>query len=96
MTNTQLEAWVEAVAGELGIDTAVVDIDRILDAARGAAEAGSRPAAPLSTFLVGYAVGRASANEEGFDGGESAHEFDEALGVLADVCDSWNQEMPGR
>jgi len=38
----------------LGLD---VDIDAILDLARDAAHQVERPAAPLTTFFVGYAAG---------------------------------------
>ncbi|WP_061962405.1 DUF6457 domain-containing protein [Demequina flava] len=95
MTNTQLEAWVEALATELEVDTGVVDIDRLLDAAREAAHAVSRPAAPLTTFLMGYAVGRASVGEEGPDEGAAAEAFDDARYAARRISDSWTQEMPG-
>lgn len=53
-----LARWVEQVSAALGIDTALVDRDAVLDLARDAAHAVARPAAPLTTFLVGIAVGR--------------------------------------
>lgn len=56
-----LDEWVRSVATELGIDDLDLDTDRmhiLLDLARDAAHAVQRPAAPLTTFLVGVAVGR--------------------------------------
>ncbi|MBI9113468.1 DUF6457 domain-containing protein [Sanguibacter suaedae] len=52
-----LPAWVDALAAELGIDPAVVDLKGVLDVARDAAHNVERPAAPLTTFMVGYAAG---------------------------------------
>jgi molybdopterin-guanine dinucleotide biosynthesis protein A len=53
-----LETWITAVKAELGIDPEV-DTTVLLDLARDAAHGVARPAAPLTTFLVGYAAGRA-------------------------------------
>lgn len=51
-----LEAWVRALAQELGVDY-VGDTGALLAVARDAAHNVDRPAAPLTTFLVGYAAG---------------------------------------
>lgn len=40
------------------------DVDRILDLARDAAHSVARPAAPLTTYLLGVAVGRGADPEE--------------------------------
>lgn len=53
-----LDAWLAAAADELGLDAAAVDIATILDVARDVAHDVARPAAPLTTFLVGVAYGR--------------------------------------
>ncbi|WP_129841526.1 NTP transferase domain-containing protein [Streptomyces sp. RFCAC02] len=50
-----LDEWIAAVKTELGIDPDV-DTTVLLDVARDAAHSVARPAAPLSTFLVGYAA----------------------------------------
>lgn len=50
-----LDEWIAAVKAELGIDLDV-DTDALLDLARDAAHSVARPAAPLTTFLVGYAA----------------------------------------
>jgi hypothetical protein len=52
-----LDAWVAELAAELGVDRAAVDRDLLLDVARDAAHGVARPAAPLTTFLVGLAAG---------------------------------------
>ncbi|AJC57313.1 NTP transferase domain-containing protein [Streptomyces sp. 769] len=52
-----LDEWITAVKAERGIDLDV-DTAALLDLARDAAHGVARPAAPLTTFLVGYAAGR--------------------------------------
>jgi len=52
-----LGSWVRELCAELGIDPAVLERDLVLDLARDAAHGVARPAAPLTTFLVGYAAG---------------------------------------
>jgi hypothetical protein len=51
-----LEPWIAAVCAELGLDPDV-DAAVVLDLARDVAHGVARPAAPLTTFLVGRAVG---------------------------------------
>ena len=53
-----LEDWVAELAAALQVDPAAVDRDVVLDLARDAAHRVARPAAPLTTFLVGLAAGR--------------------------------------
>ncbi|HKA68865.1 MAG TPA: DUF6457 domain-containing protein [Actinomycetes bacterium] len=53
---SQLDDWVAALKGELGIELDV-DVRGLLELARVAAHGVDRPAAPLTTFLVGYAAG---------------------------------------
>lgn len=52
-----LEEWLAAVCAELGLDG--LDRTLLLDLARDVAHGVARPAAPLTTFLVGLAAGRA-------------------------------------
>ncbi len=58
-----LEEWTAALAAALGID---IDIDEalLLDVARDAAHGVARPAAPLTTFLVGYAAAKMGGSAE--------------------------------
>lgn len=58
-----LDEWISAVKDELGIDLDV-DISVLLDLARDAAHGVARPAAPLTTFLVGYAAAQAGGGPE--------------------------------
>ena len=51
-----LEDWIAAVRNELHVDP--VDTDLVLDVARDVAHGVARPAAPLTTYLLGLAVGR--------------------------------------
>ncbi|MDJ1131593.1 NTP transferase domain-containing protein [Streptomyces iconiensis] len=60
---TVLDEWITAVKAELGIGTDV-DTTMLLDLARDAAHGVARPAAPLTTFLVGYAAGQAGGTPE--------------------------------
>ncbi|RKS10229.1 hypothetical protein DFP74_5986 [Nocardiopsis sp. Huas11] len=57
-----LVEWAEVVRAELdlaGTDPlAKADVDRVLDLARDAAHSVARPAAPLTTYLLGVAVGQ--------------------------------------
>ncbi len=56
-----LDRWVEFVCAELGVETDLVDQRLILDLARDAAHQVDRPAAPVTAFLLGVAVGRGRA-----------------------------------
>ncbi|MEW2614887.1 NTP transferase domain-containing protein [Streptomyces sp. NPDC047880] len=58
-----LDEWISAVKDELGIDLDV-DTRGLLDLARDAAHGVARPAAPLTTFLVGYAAAQAGGGPE--------------------------------
>ncbi len=50
-----MQTWIDAVSAELNL-SAATDVDVILDVARVAAHNVERPAAPVTTFLVGLAV----------------------------------------
>lgn len=58
-----LDEWISAVKAELGIDLDV-DTGALLDLARDAAHGVARPAAPLTTFLVGYAAAQGKGGPE--------------------------------
>jgi molybdopterin-guanine dinucleotide biosynthesis protein A len=57
-----LQQWTQALTAELGIELDV-DTDLVLELARDAAHAVSRPAAPLTTFLVGFAAAQQGGGE---------------------------------
>jgi len=88
---TGLEEWVRTVATELGVDRAAADVPALLDLARDAADGIGRPAAPLTTFLVGYAAGLA--------GGDRAT-LDRLTAEVGELARQWAQrpdniERPG-
>ncbi len=58
-----MQSWLDAVKKELGLD-ADVDVDLILDVAKDAAHKVQRPAAPVTTYLLGLAVGAGASPAE--------------------------------
>ncbi|MPY11949.1 DUF6457 domain-containing protein [Arthrobacter bussei] len=54
-----LQEWTETLLAAFEIDGTRVDIDAVLELAGKAAHGVVRPAAPLTTFVVGYAAGLA-------------------------------------
>ncbi|MCO1656547.1 DUF6457 domain-containing protein [Pseudonocardia humida] len=57
-----MSEWVTAVARELGLENAVEagpTVDMVLDLTSDVAHGVSRPAAPVTAFLIGVAAGRA-------------------------------------
>lgn len=62
-TDEVLTRWWQELAAELDISPDA-DPESLLDLAGTAAHSIVRPAAPLTTFLVGFAAGRAGADAE--------------------------------
>lgn len=62
MSDDVLADWVAELRDALGL-TDDVDIALLLDLARDAAHGVARPAAPLTTFLVGLAAGKAGGGD---------------------------------
>jgi Domain of unknown function (DUF6457) len=58
-----LQDWMDALADALSVEEDV-DMTAVLDLARDAAHNVARPAAPLTTFIVGYAAGQRGGSEE--------------------------------
>lgn len=58
-----LDEWAAQVRRVLDLDTDV-DVDLLLAVARDAAHTVARPAAPVTTFLIGIAAGRAGGSPE--------------------------------
>jgi hypothetical protein len=56
-TPADLDRWVAMVADALGVDPSALDRDLVLDLTRDVAHTVARPAVPLTTFLMGLAVG---------------------------------------
>ena len=53
-----LDDWIDELCRVLEVPREAVDRDLILDLARDAAHGVARPAAPVTTFLAGFAAGR--------------------------------------
>jgi len=53
-----LDEWTDVLCSELGLDPGDVDQKTVLNLARVAAHTVDRPAAPLTTYVLGIAVGR--------------------------------------
>ncbi|MGY0059965.1 NTP transferase domain-containing protein [Streptomyces sp. LZ34] len=77
-----LDEWIAAVKAELGIDLDV-DTAALLDLARDAAHGVARPAAPLTTFLVGYAAAQQGGGPEALTA---------ATGKAAALAARWAEE----
>jgi hypothetical protein len=56
-----LEEWTAAVCADLGLDPACANRTIVLDLARDVAHGVARPAAPLTAYLLGVAVGQGTA-----------------------------------
>ncbi|MFI0810757.1 NTP transferase domain-containing protein [Streptomyces echinatus] len=80
-----LDEWISAVKDELGIDLDV-DTGVLLDLARDAAHNVARPAAPLTTFLVGYAAAKGKGDPEAVA---------EAARKAAALALRWEEESAG-
>jgi hypothetical protein len=53
-----MDEWTAAVCADLGLDASDADFRAVLDLTRDVAHGVARPAAPLTAYLVGVAVGR--------------------------------------
>ena len=76
-----LADWADRVRSELGIADAPLDIQQVLGVAGVAAHAIMRPAAPITTYLAGYAAGLAAAG--GADAEAAARDVLERIRRLA-------------
>ena len=59
-----LDEWAIELAAGLDLPAGSADVALLLDLARDAAHTVARPAAPVTTFLVGLAAGRAGGAPE--------------------------------
>jgi hypothetical protein len=79
-----LDDWTTALSRALGVDVPV-DADRLLRVAGDAAHQVARPAAPLTTFLVGYAAATR---------GGGAEAVEEACRQATELATSWDSSGP--
>jgi hypothetical protein len=73
---SELDSWVTTVCGELGITLTAAPAE-VLDVARDGAHGVNRPAAPMTTFLLGRAV-------------ESGVEIEEAAKRIRALAANWD------
>jgi hypothetical protein len=66
-----LDDWIAELAAALNVDPDTVDRELLLDVARDAAHGVARPAAPLTTFLVGLAAGLGGGGKDAIDAAAS-------------------------
>jgi hypothetical protein len=78
---TTLQQWTEAACAELGLDRQEADIEAVLDLARDVAHHVARPAAPLTAFVLGLAVGR-------------GHPIEQAAQRLRALASAWETDAP--
>jgi hypothetical protein len=78
-----LDSWIGTLAAALDIAPDDVDRDVVLDLAKNAAHQVTHPAAPLTTYLVGFAAGRAGASAAGLK---------DAASVADDVIRAWETD----
>ncbi len=53
-----MDRWIMTVSADLGLDPGAADTRAILDMTRDVAHNVDRPAAPVTAYLIGVAVGR--------------------------------------
>lgn len=82
-------AWADELCAELGIAPEDVDIEAVLGIAGLAARTIVRPAAPVTTFLLGYAAGRAHGA-----GGDEPGAFDDAQTVIRRLASGRRAQEP--
>ena len=82
MTQSTIDAWVVRLATELDLEVEDLDVQALLDVARDAAHSVVRPAAPLATFLVGYAAGRR---------GAAGHDIERECEIATEVARHWEK-----
>lgn len=75
-----LDTWIRSLSEALRLDPDGVDRDGILDLTKDAAHRVARPAAPLTAYLVGVAVGKS--------GGDPAA-FARAASVAEELTTGW-------
>jgi hypothetical protein len=75
-----LDRWIRSLCEALQLHPDEIDREGILDLAKVAAHEVARPAAPLTTFLVGFAAAR--------NGGDGVA-FARAASVAAELAQSW-------
>jgi len=74
-----LDEWLTAACAELALDPDEVDVPLVLNLARDVAHGVLRPGAPVTTYLLGLAVGRGA-------------EPRQAAAALGELATRWAQQ----
>jgi hypothetical protein len=82
-----LEQWTQRLAQALQILDLEVDQELLLDLARKSATSVIHAAAPVTTFMVGYAAGLAAGNGSAGSKEASAAAVAQAAGVASRLCE---------
>lgn len=82
MTHSTIDVWTAQLASELDLDIHELDVQALLDVARDTAHSVVRPAAPLATFLVGYAAGQRAA---------AGHDIERECEIASAVALNWEK-----
>lgn len=84
---SELNRWVATFVEDLGVNPDAVDIDLLLDLARDVAHGVGRPAVPLTSFMVGYAVAA---------GGGDRAQLDRVVARATELAGGWDGDrLPG-
>lgn len=86
-----LEEWCRALLQAYELEDVQVDVNAILSLAGVAAHSVVRPAAPLTTFIAGYAAGLAARAGQGND----AASMSAALDVARSLAKDYDSEFAG-
>lgn len=89
-----LEEWCRSLLQAYELEDVQVDVNAILSLAGVAAHSVVRPAAPLTTFIAGFAAGLASGSGQATDAVSMAAAMDVARALAADY-DSEAAGTPG-
>ncbi|MCU1516843.1 MAG: molybdopterin-guanine dinucleotide biosynthesis protein [Pseudarthrobacter sp.] len=89
-----LDQWTQRVTQALQILDLEVDQELLLDLARKSAGSVIHAAAPVTTFLVGYAAGLAAGNGSAGSKAESAAAISQAADVVFRLCEDGHDGGP--
>lgn len=78
-----LDEWLAALAEALGLEASEVPVGVLLDVARDVAHNVARPAAPLSTYLIGLAAARS---------GGSAADVERTSAIATELALGWGSD----
>lgn len=75
MTSTIWQPWIEEAGAAIGVDPRSVDVPLIHELTKHVAHRYDRPMAPVSSFMLGIALGRATAADGTPEQAELAREL---------------------